>query len=332
MAAIEPFVSVLTPTYNMGPFLADCIDSVLKQTYRNFEYVIINNCSTDQTLEVTAKYARADSRIRVHNNEKLVPVIENHNIAFSLMSPEAKYCKVISADDFLFPDCITQLVSLAEANPSVGIVGSYQLSGSHIRWQGFEYPRAVFSGKELCRQIFLSDEPSFGFGTPTSLLYRSDLIRKTPAFYPNPSPHADTSACFRDLECSDFGFVYQVLSFERTHPGTQTSASTNMNRFLSAYLDDVKHYGQAYLTKEEYEHKVNETISEYYTFLGVNMLRPRGDAFWEYHRTRLSELGYPFTKGRLLQALAVKGMREMLNPKQALEKLWNYTVASRAKA
>src|SRR5690349_14217032 len=100
----EPLVSVLTPVYNMGQFLPKCIESVLNQTYKNYEYIIVNNCSTDRSLEIALEYAKQDSRIRVQNNERFVGVIENHNSAFHLMSPAAKYCKVVSADDFIFPD------------------------------------------------------------------------------------------------------------------------------------------------------------------------------------------------------------------------------------
>ena len=57
-------------------------------------------------------YAKRDSRVRVHNNEKFVGVIENHNIAFSLISPAAKYCKVVSADDIIFPESIRRLVEV----------------------------------------------------------------------------------------------------------------------------------------------------------------------------------------------------------------------------
>ena len=46
----EPLVSVVTPVYNGDKYLADCVESVLKQTYQNWEYVIVNNCSTDRTL------------------------------------------------------------------------------------------------------------------------------------------------------------------------------------------------------------------------------------------------------------------------------------------
>ena len=184
----QPLVSVLTPVYNGADFLAECVESVLGQTYQNYEFIVVNNCSKDRTLEIALAYAEKDPRIRVHNNQDFVGVIANHNIAFGLISPAAKYCKVVSADDYLFPEYLSRTVEVAEANPSVGIIGSYQLSGAYIKWQGFDYPGAVIAGRELCRRIYLGADPTFGFGSPTSLTYRADLVRKSKAFYPNPSP------------------------------------------------------------------------------------------------------------------------------------------------
>lgn len=232
----EPMVSVLTPVYNGESFLAECIESVLGQTYRNYEYIIVNNCSTDGTLEIAEKYSRLDSRIRVYTNETFVGVIANHNIAFSLISPSSKYCKVVSADDFIFPNCIARMIQVANSEPSIGIVGSYQLSGSRVRWQGFQYPKNAFSGHEICRRVFLGTESDLGFGSPTSIMYRSDLVRDNRDFYPNPSPHSDTSTCFRDLQGSNFGFVHEILSYERTHGDTQTTQSADINRYSSAYF------------------------------------------------------------------------------------------------
>jgi glycosyltransferase involved in cell wall biosynthesis len=317
----EPFVSVLTPVYNGEAFLAECIESVLKQTYKNFEYLIVNNCSTDRTLEIALDYAKKDDRIRVHNNREFLGVIANHNLAFNLMSPEAKYCKVVSGDDFIFPECLARMVELAETNPSVGIIASYQLSGDHILWQGFKYPRAVLSGHEICRQIFLGGEQSFGFGSPTSLMYRADLVRSSQAFYPDSSPHADTSACFKHLQNSTFGFVYQVLSYERTHEATQSSKSMELNRYSSAYLNDVVRYGPLYLNKEEFERLLHRHLKEYHRFLAVNLVRSRGKEFWDYHKSRLEELGFPLKKAALLKAAVITALREILNPEQAITKL-----------
>jgi len=94
--------------------LEECLDSVLRQTYRHHEYIIVNNCSKDRSLDIALAYAKRDSRVQAHNNEKFVGVIENHNIAFSPISPAAKYCKVVSADDIIFPESIRRLVEVGE--------------------------------------------------------------------------------------------------------------------------------------------------------------------------------------------------------------------------
>jgi glycosyltransferase involved in cell wall biosynthesis len=318
----QPLVSVVTPVYNGEAYLAECIESVLGQSYQNFEYLIVNNCSKDRTLEIALKYAKKDSRIRVHDNVEFVDVISNHNLAFRLISPQAKYCKVVSGDDFIFPECLARTVELADANPSVGIVGSYQLSGDHILWQGFKYPKAVFTGREICRRIFLGGDPKFGFGSPTSILYRADLIRSSDAFYPNPSPHSDTSACFKSLQQTSFGFVYHVLSYERTHEATQSSASQELNRYSSAYLDDLIQYGPSYLSADELQRLVKMRLSDYHRFLAVNyFVSFRDKKFWDYHRGRLAELGYPLTRFTLLKAALIAVARLAMNPGQAIGKI-----------
>lgn len=317
-----PFVSVLTPVYNGEEFLSECIESVLKQTHRNYEYIIVNNCSTDRTLDVAERYAKQDSRIRIHNNDHFVLVIENHNIAFRLISPAARYCKVVSADDFLFPDCIERLVACAEANPSAGIISSYQLSGDRIRWQGFSYPKMLISGADLCRQMFLGEDKEFGFGTPTSILYRADLVRASDAFYPNISPHADTSVCFSVLRSSDFAFVYQVLSYERNHRNRQSYWSAQMNRYSSACLSDLLEYGPFYLNDKELKQELGKVLDDYHRFLAVNwFFGSRDQQFWHYHENRLRELGFPLRRSALLKTAMVTFLRKILNPEQAIRKL-----------
>jgi glycosyltransferase involved in cell wall biosynthesis len=324
----QPLVSVLTPVYNGATYLAECIESVLRQTYQKFEYIIVDNCSTDGTLEIAERYAARDSRIQVHTNDKFVDVIANHNIAFNLMSPAARYCKVVSSDDFIFPQCLAKMVELFQTNPSAGIVGAFQLSGTVVRWQGFRYPRTIIPGREIGRHCLLWDQeyvdgqPVLGFGSPTSLMYRADLIRNAPAFYPNSSPHSDTSACFKTLQSSDFGFVYEVLAYERIHSETQTSMSTQLNRYISANLSDLQHYGSFYLSDQELKRQVKRTLNGYHRFLVVNLFSgSRDKEFWVYHKGRLEELGYPLTRFTLLKAAVATVLEESMNPKLAIGKL-----------
>ncbi len=333
----EPLVSVVTPVYNGALYFRECIESILAQTYSNWEYIIVNNCSTDDTLQIAEEYSKRDRRIRLYNNDKFLEVIANHNRAFRLISPGSKYCKQVSADDWLFPQCLTALVAVAEANPSVGIVGSYQLSGNVVKWQGFRYPTAVMTGRDagrrvfLQREIFVEGQPLLGFGDPTSLIYRSDIVRQRKEFFPNPSPHADTSACFDILQHSDFGFAYEILSYERIHGESQSAASRKINLYLPQSLSDLLQYGSSYLNKDELQQQVRETLRKYHRFLAVNYLaESRGSDFWEYHKGRLRELGFPLTQATLLKAIVQTGLEEIMNPGQAIEKLWKRLFPERA--
>ena len=75
----QPLVSVVTPFYNEEKYLAECIKSVLAQTYATWEYIIVNNCSTDKSLEIAKVYQERDPRIRIYNNEMFLNQIENFN-------------------------------------------------------------------------------------------------------------------------------------------------------------------------------------------------------------------------------------------------------------
>ena len=247
-----PLIAIFTPAYNAESTLAECIESILAQSYENFQYTIVNNCSTDRTLEIAEIYSRRDPRVSVCTNAQFVEVVENHNIAFRMTSPSAKYCKIVSADDLIFPEYLDQVVEVAEAHPSAGLIGCYQLSGDRILWQGLPYPKNLVDGREFGRQIFLSTDPEFGCGSPTSLLYRADLVRKTNAFYPTASRHADSSASYACLRDSDFAFVYQVLSLEGVSGTRETSRAEALREDLPAMCSDLLEYGNAFLSPEEY--------------------------------------------------------------------------------
>jgi len=319
----EPLVSVATPVYNGEPYLAECIESVLSQTYENFEYIIVNNCSKDRTLEIALEYAKRDSRIRVHNNEVLLDIISNHNRAFRLISPESKYCKIVSADDWLYPECITRMVQLAEAHPSVGLVASYQLSGGgdtwYVRTDGLPYSSKVVPGREIARAHLLNKLDVLG--NPTSNLYRSDLVRLSDSFYPNSTAEADISACFECLRIADFGFVHQVLSHERLHRAQITKASRTVNAYLSSKLGDLLTYGPFFLTPEEQGNRTKELMRDYYEYLAISAVNFRGRNFWSYHKKRLRELGYSLSGVALAKAVSVKLLDLMLNPMQTTEKV-----------
>src|SRR5690349_21028297 len=180
-ATSQPLVSIVTPVYNGAEFLPECIESVLAQTYQNWDHTIVNNCSTDDTVAIARRYAEKDSRIRILENDTFLRIIPNHNHALRQLSPASKYFKIVFADDWIFPNCLEEMVSLAEKHPSVGIVGAYGLQAHEVMWAGLPYPSTVVSGREVCRRLLL--DGLYVFGTPNSLLYRADLVRRHDPFF-----------------------------------------------------------------------------------------------------------------------------------------------------
>jgi glycosyltransferase involved in cell wall biosynthesis len=314
-----PSVSILTPVYNGGRFLDECIQSVLAQDYTDWEYIIVNNCSTDNTLELARSYAYKDPRIRVLCNESFVPVGENHNVAFRSISPRCQYCKVVSADDVIYPNCVRTLVEFAQSHPSVGIVGSYQLSGGNVKWRGLPPATAVLSGRDACRLDLL--ENVHVFGNPTSVLYRSDLLRMTNAFFPHAGAHADTSACYRSLQHCDFGFVHEVLSMERIHPGQLTVEVDRLSAGDVAFWETLLEYGPVYLTEEELAARKAEFLEAYHRFLGGCCLKLKGWRFWKFQSSKSRELGVRINWRHVAGAAVAEAFVESKHPRIAFGKL-----------
>ncbi len=315
-----PLVSIVTPVYNNEEYIAECIESVLAQTYQNWDYVIVNNCSTDGSGEIARRYAAKDSRIRVKDNTEFLPVISNHNVALRQISPTSKYCKMVFADDWMFPRCLEEMVALAEEYPSVGIVGAYSLQEHEVAWVGLPYSSRVVSGRDICRRLFL--ENLYVFGTSTSVLYRADFVRGRDPFYNEANFHADREAAVRLLKSCDFGFVHQILTFKRLAPESLTpSVSYDLRTHFGAMLSTLVKYGRDFLCEAEFDSCVERLLTEYYNFMAVTLLRGRRDGrFWAYQKGQLNET-VGFSYRRLAAAAFVRCLRAILSPYETIGKL-----------
>src|ERR1700744_1450602 len=143
---MPPLVSIVVPVYNDAEFLPECMESILAQTYQNWDCTIVNNCSTDGSAEIARQYVARDPRIRVHNNERFLRAIQNHNAALRRLSSASEYCKIVFGDDWIFPGCLEQMVAVGEAHHSVGIVGAYGLQEWEVKWDGLPFQSGPIPG------------------------------------------------------------------------------------------------------------------------------------------------------------------------------------------
>jgi glycosyltransferase involved in cell wall biosynthesis len=301
MLETQPLVSIVTPVWNGEEYLKECIESVLRQTHENWEYLIVDNCSTDRSGEIADAYARLDGRIRAYHNQKFLEVAEaNFNNALRKISPHSQYCKILPADDWIFPDCIMRMVEVARVNPTVGIVGAYSLFGNKVAWDGLPYDAGVISGRTIAREHLLGK--LFVFGSPTSILLRSDLVRACDPFYSESNPHADTEKCYELLRTCDMGFVHQVLSYTRPpRRDSLRSYSDRLNTHAPARILDLLRFGRFYLDTHELRGMLAKRTLRYLAYLAKNIIRLREHDWWCYHARKVEELRAqqcPFVRNR----------------------------------
>ncbi len=317
-----PLVSFVTPFYNTREFLAECIESVLHQTYQNWEYILVDNCSTDGSTEIAAQYAsRSQGRIRVIRTKSLLTQVQNYNFALTCISPSSKYCKMVQADDWIFPDCAKSMVEIAEAHPTVGFVGAYELEGNIVSLDGLPYPSAEVLGRDVCRLYFL--ELWYLFGTPTSLLMRSELIRSRVPFYDESRvPFEDAHACFDLLKTWNFGFVHQVLTYSRRNNESVLSRIRPFGFLLFFRFSALLVHGRNYLSQQEYGLCLKEAERRYFLFLGKAALQGKSNDFWDFHRTALASINYSLDCKLLGKWIFLALLDYCGNPKLTCDLLW----------
>jgi glycosyltransferase involved in cell wall biosynthesis len=166
---MKPIVSVLTTAYNRERYIADCIESVLASEFEDFELLIVDDCSVDNTYEISKRYEKRDSRVRVLRSNMNLGDYSNRNYAASFA--QGKYLKYLDSDDIMYPHCLGVMVSCMEQFPEAG----FGLSAHNYR----DRPHPVLlKSLEAYRSNFFSVE-LFGRAPGSSIIKKSqfDLVK-----------------------------------------------------------------------------------------------------------------------------------------------------------
>jgi glycosyltransferase involved in cell wall biosynthesis len=177
-SAKMPQVSIGIPVYNGERYLAEAIDSVLAQTFEDFELIISDNASTDRTAEICQAYAEKDARVRYYRNETNLGISRNFSRIVELSS--GKYFKYIAHDDGIEPDFLERCVPVLDGDPTVVLVCSKYININERKktsWN-LDYEHSLMSphAHERFRKLLSCKEaqvlPVFG-------LIRLDVLRQT---------------------------------------------------------------------------------------------------------------------------------------------------------
>lgn len=230
-----PLVSVVMSVYNAEKYLKEAIDSILNQTYKNFEFIIINDGSNDKSLQIIEQYL--DKRIVLINNDKNLKLVASLNKGLDLA--KGKYIARMDADDISLPKRLEKQVDFMEHNLDVGICGTWL---QHFPIGPLDKNRETPTYFDVLRY------PS-PFGHPTVIMRKSVLDTFHLRYNPNFEYCEDYDLWSRAIRYTKFANLQEVLFKYREH---QSSISVSKSKEQAKKTRTVQLNMIHYLTDDEF--------------------------------------------------------------------------------
>ncbi len=177
-----PKVSVCIPVYNCKEFIRESIDSVLLQTYRDFELIIADNASNDGTADIIKGYS--DRRVKYYRNDTNIGLVKNWDKCLELS--KGQYFKILPADDILLPGCLEEQVKVLDDNKNKNVVMAASSrvvidgSGKKLFIRGLSKMTGVMRSADVLRKVVLSGGNLIG--EPGGVLVLRDVAVKAGKF------------------------------------------------------------------------------------------------------------------------------------------------------
>lgn len=231
----SPKVSICIPIFNGADYIRQAIHSVLEQDYQDYEIIVVDNASTDQTVEILeAMLLRGGDRIHVYKNDQNIGLAGNLNKCLEYARGE--YIKFLCVDDLLLPGCLGKMVAGLDTYPTVTVVCGGRLAvnktGESLGFRRYAPRTEVVSGyKVISRSLFVGNL----IGEPTAVMFRKrDLVSP---FREDLPQLMDIEMWFRLLEQGDLLSLQDPLCAIRIHDAQMTQANIRSGQLIS---DNVK--------------------------------------------------------------------------------------------
>lgn len=202
---VAPCVSVIMPAYNVEKYIGEAIESILNQTYQNFEFLIFNDGSTDNTKAVIESYT--DSRIKIFNYSQNKGLVAHLNYGIDVAA--SKYIARMDADDISHPERLQKQVDYMEANTDIGICGTW--------YNIIEDPAHIVKIDTKHDDLKIGLLFNSVFGHPTVII-RTEVLRSNSLLYNNDFMHAEDFKLWVELSrISKLANLNEVLLHYRHH-------------------------------------------------------------------------------------------------------------------
>jgi glycosyltransferase involved in cell wall biosynthesis len=217
----QPKISVLIPTYNYARFLPEAIESVLAQEFRDFELLIVDDDSSDDTTKVVQPFCARDPRIRFTVNSSNLGMVNNWN--HCLEQARGEYVKYLLGDDKLcHPQTLGKMAALLERHPTATLAASARVildEKSRVLDVYRDLSDGCHNGRKIITRYLMENGKNL-VGEPSAVLFRKSDARR--GFDPQYRQIVDVEMWFHLLEKGDLAYTREPLCAFRSHSLQQT--------------------------------------------------------------------------------------------------------------
>jgi len=217
----NPLVSVVMPAYNAENYIAEAIESILNQTYKNFEFIIVNDGSTDNTLNIIKRYAKKDKRIIIIDHKERKGISETRNNG--LRAAKGKYIATHDSDDMSMPDRFQEQVNYLNKNPKVGVVGGFIDIFDDTTSKNLGIRKYPEKDEDLRKMVFFCSP----IAQPASMI-RKQVFNEIGFYREIDAPSEDLNLWFRLGERFKFANIQKVVIKYRYHPHSMTGSKLRL--------------------------------------------------------------------------------------------------------
>lgn len=222
----NPLVSVLMTVYNRMAYIGEAIESVLASTYQNFELIIVDDCSTDESFDIAKQYAAKDPRIKLFKNDHNLGQFQNRNKAASYASGE--YLKYLDSDDLIYPHGLEVMVRSLDRFPKAAFAIMHN-KPEDIKPYPFE-----ISSRDAFKEQFLG-RGVMDMG-PSGMIFRTTCFREAGGFKEDGYVGNDTEILFRLAQKYPIVKLPTSLIWWRRHEGQAFSQGHMSNEYLFTHF------------------------------------------------------------------------------------------------
>nr|WP_157817867.1 glycosyltransferase family 2 protein [Candidatus Thiodictyon syntrophicum] len=251
LVSSRPAVSICVPTYNGARYVARCLDSILQQTFTDFEIVAVDDRSSDDTVAILRDYSKRDGRLRIFENARNSGLVENWNQCIE--HARGEWIKFVFQDDWIAPECVSRMVEEATKTRAVFAVcrrefvfeeisdefrKRYPKVGEEVSLDSVCPGKSSISAADFCSVVLGRGIDNF-IGEPTATLIHRDAIRDYGVFNAMLMQWCDLEYWLRVAVSRGLTYIPETLAYFRVHGGSATFENAMKRSFRGDIVDPL---------------------------------------------------------------------------------------------